>query len=75
MPHVERRQTSSGSTTITQGKGTESPVKDRVCKDIGTGKPLQNWVDINWKLIKKRVRNLRQRIVLLKTVSGIGCEA
>jgi RNA-directed DNA polymerase len=62
LPHVERRQTSSRSSTITQGKGTESPVKDRVCKDIGTGKPLQNWADINWKLTKKRVRNLRQRI-------------
>ena len=37
-------------------------MKDRVCKDIGAGKSLENWADINWKLVKKRVRNLRQRI-------------
>jgi len=62
LPHVERRQTSSRSSTIKQCKGTESPVKDRVCKDIGAGKPLEDWAAINWKLAKKRVRNLRQRI-------------
>jgi RNA-directed DNA polymerase len=37
-------------------------VKDRVHQDIGTGKPLENWAAINWTLVKKRVRNLRQRI-------------
>ena len=37
-------------------------MKDRVQLDIGTRKPLQNWADINWRLTKKRVRNLRQRI-------------
>jgi RNA-directed DNA polymerase len=62
LPYVERQQTSSRSSTINRSKGTESPVKDRVCKDIGAGKPLKDWADINWKLVKKRVRNLRQRI-------------
>jgi RNA-directed DNA polymerase len=36
-------------------------VKDRVREDIGTKEHLE-WTAINWKLIKKRVRNLRQRI-------------
>ncbi len=62
LPHTERWPTSSRPSAINRGKGTELPVKDRVRKDIGTGKPLQDWADINWKLIKKRVRNLRQRL-------------
>ena len=38
-------------------------MKDRVKNDIGARKPvLQDWSSINWKAIKKRVRNLRQRI-------------
>jgi RNA-directed DNA polymerase len=37
-------------------------VKDRVRNDIGTKGQLQSWTDIDWKLAKKRVRNLRQRI-------------
>ena len=37
-------------------------MKDRVLRDIGAGTPLQNWSSINWKQVKKRVRNLRQRI-------------
>jgi RNA-directed DNA polymerase len=37
-------------------------VKDRVSNDIGAKEPLKEWADINWKLVKKRVRNLRQRI-------------
>lgn len=37
-------------------------MEDRVSNDIGTKEPLQDWADINWKLVKKRVRNLRQRI-------------
>jgi RNA-directed DNA polymerase len=37
-------------------------VKDRVSDDIGTKEPLQTWASINWKSVKKRVRNLRQRI-------------
>jgi RNA-directed DNA polymerase len=37
-------------------------VKDRVSNDIGATEPLLDWADINWKSIKKRVRNLRQRI-------------
>lgn len=37
-------------------------VKDRVSNDIGTREPLLDWSDIDWQLIKKRVRNLRQRI-------------
>ena len=28
-------------------------MKDRVCKDIGAEKPLQNWALINWKLVKR----------------------
>jgi hypothetical protein len=30
-------------------------VKDRVSNDIGTKEPLQDWANINWKLVKKRV--------------------
>ncbi|MDV3352428.1 reverse transcriptase N-terminal domain-containing protein [Leptothoe sp. LEGE 181152] len=37
-------------------------MKDRVSSDIGARKPLQNWTSINWGQVKKRVRNLRQRI-------------
>ena len=37
-------------------------MEDRVSNDIGTKEPLQDWANINWKLVKKRVRNLRQRI-------------
>ncbi|MEH2246787.1 reverse transcriptase N-terminal domain-containing protein [Nostoc sp.] len=29
---------------------------------IGTKEPLKDWADINWKLVKKRIINLRQRI-------------
>jgi RNA-directed DNA polymerase len=62
LPHVERRQTSNRSSTITQREGTELPVKDRVYKDIGAEKSLLDWADINWKLVNKRIRKLRQRI-------------
>lgn len=37
-------------------------MKDRVNQDIGATKLLQDWEDIDWKPIEKRVRNLRQRI-------------
>lgn len=37
-------------------------MKDRVHSDIGARKPLQHWSTIDWGLVKKRVRNLRQRI-------------
>ncbi|MFB2976014.1 reverse transcriptase N-terminal domain-containing protein [Microseira sp. BLCC-F43] len=37
-------------------------MKDRVSNDIGTKEPLQDWSTIDWKTIKKRVRNLRKRI-------------
>ncbi len=37
-------------------------MKDRVRKEIGTKEPLQDWSNINWKKVNKRVRNLRQRI-------------
>jgi RNA-directed DNA polymerase len=37
-------------------------VKDRVQQDIGAKEPLQEWADIEWKSVKKRIRNLRQRI-------------
>lgn len=35
---------------------------DSVPQDIGAKAPLQDWDSIDWKLVKKRVRNLRQRI-------------
>ena len=37
-------------------------MKDRVLLDIGARKPLQHWASIDWGKVKKRVRNLRQRI-------------
>ena len=37
-------------------------MKDRVTQDIGAKRQLQDWSDIDWKTIKKRVKNLRQRI-------------
>ncbi len=37
-------------------------MKDWVSNDIGAAEPLQDWADIDWKPVKKRVRNLRQRI-------------
>jgi RNA-directed DNA polymerase len=37
-------------------------VKDRVNQDIGTKEQLQDWDSIDWKLVEKRVKNLRQRI-------------
>lgn len=36
-------------------------MKDRFRKEIGAKAPSQ-WSEINWKSVKKRVRNLRQRI-------------
>lgn len=40
----------------------QTDVKDRVIKDIGAKEPLQEWASIDWRHIKKRVRNLRRRI-------------
>lgn len=37
-------------------------MKDRFRKEIGAKAPLSNWADIEWQVIKRRVRNLRQRI-------------
>ena len=37
-------------------------MKDRVHWDIGVGTPLQHWSDIDCQAVKKRVKNLRQRI-------------
>ncbi|MFZ1026662.1 MAG: group II intron reverse transcriptase/maturase [Limnoraphis robusta] len=37
-------------------------MKDRVSNDIGTKEPLRTWESINWKLVNKRIKNLRQRI-------------
>lgn len=37
-------------------------MKDRVHQDIGTEEPSQDWADINWRLVNRRVKNLRQRI-------------
>jgi RNA-directed DNA polymerase len=62
LPHTERWQTSGRSSPINQRNGTKSTVKDRVPQDIGAETPLQTWSSIDWKRVKKRVRNLRQRI-------------
>ncbi|BAY59174.1 RNA-directed DNA polymerase (plasmid) [Leptolyngbya boryana NIES-2135] len=37
-------------------------MKDRFNLEIGAKAPLTDWTTIQWKLIKKRVKNLRQRI-------------
>ena len=37
-------------------------MKDRVHQDIGAKAPLTSWHSIQWKRVKKRVRNLRGRI-------------
>ncbi len=38
-------------------------MKDRIGNEIGAdGQEQQDWADINWKLIRRRVKNLRQRI-------------
>ena len=37
-------------------------MKDRVLTDIGAKEPLQDWTSVDWKKVKKRVRNLRRRI-------------
>ncbi len=38
-------------------------MKDRIGNDIGAdGQRQQDWADINWKLVRRRVKNLRQRI-------------
>ena len=37
-------------------------MKDRIGNDIGTDGQTQDWADINWKLIFRRVKNLRRRI-------------
>lgn len=37
-------------------------MKDRVGNDIGAREPFKEWADIKWKLVKRRIRNLRQRI-------------
>src|SRR4028118_1001210 len=62
LPYTERGQTSGGSPTISRNKGIEPKVKDRVGNDIGASELLQDWSTIDWKAVKKRVRNLRQRI-------------
>ncbi|MFB2979430.1 reverse transcriptase N-terminal domain-containing protein [Microseira sp. BLCC-F43] len=37
-------------------------MKDRVSNDIGAKEPLEKWESINWKLVNKQIKNLRQRI-------------
>jgi len=37
-------------------------VKDRVNRDIGADEQSQDWADIDWRLIERRVKNLRQRV-------------
>jgi RNA-directed DNA polymerase len=37
-------------------------VKDRFRQEIGAKARLKNWADLNWRSMKKQVRNLRRRI-------------
>lgn len=37
-------------------------MKDRVSRDIGTTTSVPEWTTIEWSSVKKRVKNLRQRI-------------
>lgn len=46
----------------TPTSGNPTRVKDSVLMDIGAQGPLQDWVAIDWKLVKKRVKHLRQRM-------------
>ena len=62
LPHIERWQTSGRSLTVNQSKGTVSLVKDRAIPASEQRKPLKHWTSIDWGQVKKRVRNLRQRI-------------
>ncbi|MEM8717318.1 MAG: group II intron reverse transcriptase/maturase, partial [Cyanobacteria bacterium P01_G01_bin.4] len=62
LPYIERWQTSGGSLTVNQSKGTVSLVKDRVTSTSEQRKLLKHWTSIHWGQVKKRVRNLRQRI-------------
>ena len=62
MPPLKDGRLLAGVQAINQCEGIEPFVKDRVSNDIGTREPLKDWASIDWKLIKKRVRNLRQRI-------------
>lgn len=41
-------------------------MKDRFSNEIGAKEPLKDWLDIEWKTIKKCVRNLRWRIYRAK---------
>ena len=62
LPYIERWQTSGGSLTVNQSKGTVSVVKDRAISASEQRKQLQHWTSIHWGHVKKRVRNLRRRI-------------
>ncbi|MFB2978533.1 group II intron reverse transcriptase/maturase [Microseira sp. BLCC-F43] len=41
-------------------------MKDRFRNEIRAKEPLKEWSDIDWKTVKKRVRNLRRRIYRAK---------
>jgi len=62
IPYIERWQTANWSSTINQSKAISPGWK------IGSGMTSAQrnrffpWASINWKSVKKRVRNLRQRI-------------
>lgn len=53
---------SAGSQQKIKVKETESEVKDGVVTDIGTTELDNKWASRNWRIIQKRVRNLRRRI-------------
>lgn len=46
----------------TPTSGNPTRVNERVPMDIGAQGPLQDWVAMHGKLVKKRVENLRQRM-------------
>jgi RNA-directed DNA polymerase len=62
MPYIERWLTSGRSSAVHQSKGNRTLAKDRVKQDIGPKEQLEDWFDIDWQTVDKRVRNLRQRI-------------
>ena len=46
----------------TPTSGNRTRVNERAPMDIGAQGPLPDWVAIDWQLVKKRVKNLRQRM-------------
>ncbi len=66
LPHVEKRQTSNRSQRLKLDQKNRTKVKDRFSNEIRAKEPLREWSNIDWKTVKKRVRNLRRRIYRAK---------